>query len=87
MPGKDSAAKRHRQSEKRRFRNKFYRTQIKTASKKFVKLVSGSNREEAEVNYRSFTSLLDRAVVKGIFHKNTVARKKARMYALLRKMS
>ena len=87
MPGIGSAAKRHRQSEDRRMRNRIFRTKVKTVTKKLSSTITSNAKEEAEVNYKALTSLLDKAVSKKIFHKNTAARKKAKMYALLRKMS
>ena len=85
MPDKDSAAKRHRQSEKRRLHNKIIRSRIKTHSKVFMDTVSSGPSDESEKEYRELSSLLDRAVSKGVFQKNTAARKKSRMYRLLSK--
>ena len=85
MPAKDSAAKRHRQSEKRRLHNKIIRSRIKTHSKIFMDAVSSGLSDESEKKYRELSSLLDRAVSKGVFQRNIAARKKSQMYRLLSK--
>lgn len=87
MPGKGSAAKRHRQNEKRRLRNRIVRSKIKTNIKNFLDAVKKNAKDEAENNYRLFGKLIDRAVTKGVYHSNTAARKKSRMHRLLNKMS
>jgi small subunit ribosomal protein S20 len=87
LPARGSAAKRHEQSERRRIRNKIIKSRIKTHSKSFLDAVYNSSKEESEVKYRELASLLDRAVSKGVYHKNTAARKKSRMYRLLSKAS
>jgi small subunit ribosomal protein S20 len=85
LPTKDSAAKRHRQSEKRRLHNKIIRSRIKTHSKIFLDAIKSESSDESEKEYRELSSLLDKAVSKGVFHRNTAARKKSRMYRLLTK--
>lgn len=83
MPAKDSAAKRHRQSLKRRLRNKMVRTRVRSSTRKFVELLQGKTKEEARKQYDAVASLLDRAVSKGVVHKNTAARKKHRLHKML----
>ena len=76
---KDSAAKRHRQSEERRGRNKSVKTAIRTAVKKFVVLVQKKESENAESALQDMVKRLDTAARKGIIKKNAAARKKSRM--------
>jgi len=83
LPAKGSAAKRHRQSQGRRVRNKMVRTRVRTNTRKLVELAQGGAKEETEKHYKAVASLLDRAVSKGIIHKNTAARKKHRLHKLL----
>ena len=85
MPNNLSAAKRQRQNEKRRLRNRMVRSRIRTAAKKIRILVREGNREEAEKNLKEYLSLVDRAVSKGVYHRNTAARKKSRMSGYLKK--
>jgi small subunit ribosomal protein S20 len=68
-----SARKRMRQAEKRRLRNKSYKSYIKTVTKKF-ELEKDPERKKELLNL--LYSVLDKAVSKGILHRNTAARKK-----------
>ncbi|MCD6121639.1 MAG: 30S ribosomal protein S20 [Spirochaetales bacterium] len=86
MPNKISAAKRQRQNEKRRLRNRTIRSRIRGSARKLIELVNEKKKDEAELQYKELTSLIDRAVSKGVYHKNTAARKKSRMYRLLNKI-
>ena len=76
---KDSAAKRHRQSEERRLRNKSVKSSIRTAVKKFVVAVQKKQTESAESGLVEMIKKLDTAARKGIIKKNAAARKKSRM--------
>jgi len=79
LSGKGSAAKRHRQSENRRLRNKMVKSRIRTGTRKLLDLANAGPGAEAESQYREISSLLDSAVNKGIVHRNTAARKKRRL--------
>jgi len=82
-----SAAKRQKQSEKQRLRNKIIKSRIKTCLKKVSEAVAGNNAEIALKHFEEFKSLIDRAVTKGVFHKNNAARKKSRMFHRIKKFS
>jgi len=86
LPASRSAAKRQRQNEKRRLRNKIFKSRVGTYSKKFLAKIEGGSREEAESAYRDLSGLLDRAVCRGVYHRNTVGRKKSRMHRLISNM-
>ncbi|MCL2205638.1 MAG: 30S ribosomal protein S20 [Treponema sp.] len=84
---KDSAAKRYRQSEDRRLRNKAVKSAVRTSAKKFVVLVQKSERDpakvtEAETALRDMIKRMDTAAQKGIIKKNAASRKKSRMQRL-----
>lgn len=74
-----SAAKRHRQSEKRRLHNKAIRSEVRTSAKGVELAVTQGDPKAADDAYRQFSSLIDSASRKGVFHKNTAARKKSRL--------
>jgi small subunit ribosomal protein S20 len=74
MASHKSAKKRIRTTERRRVINKGNESKIKTLVKK---VLSSTNKEEAEKAYKDAVSVLDRSVIKGIIHKNNAARKKA----------
>jgi len=78
-----SAEKSDRQGEKRRLRNKMIKSRAKTMVKDFVELVGEKKAEDARKKLTELSSFLDKAVTKGIIHRNTAARKKSRMNHLL----
>jgi len=80
---KGSAAKRQRQSEVRRLRNRTVRSEVRTEIRKFLDAVEVKNKETAGTVYVSCQKLIDSAVRKGVYHRNTAARKKSRLSAKL----
>ncbi len=79
MVVKGSAAKRHRQSEKRRIRNKSVRSEVRSSAKKVLSAVASSDQSAADAAFRAYSALIDSAARKGVYHQNTAARKKSRM--------
>ena len=79
MPNNLNAAKRQRQNISRRLRNRTVKSSCKTAVKAFEIALKENNKEVAEEKLKISVKMLDSAAGKGIFHKNTVARKKSRM--------
>jgi small subunit ribosomal protein S20 len=59
------------------------KSRIKTVTKRFLDSLPGNSKDETEQKFRELASLLDRAVSKGVYHKNTAARKKSRLHKLL----
>lgn len=79
MANHKSAFKRARQNEDRRARNKITRTKVKNAVKQ-VRLAIGQNAaDSAAENFQSAASVIDKAAKKGVIHRNTAARKIARL--------
>ena len=78
MPDIKSAIKRVKVSEKKNLRNRMIKSGVKTAVKKF-QVELASNPGAANVQLNATTSAIDKAVSKGIMHKNTANRKKARL--------
>jgi len=74
MASHKSAKKRIRTSERRRVINKSNESEIKTLVKK---VLSSTEKDDAEKAYKGAVSVIDRSVAKGNIHKNTAARKKA----------
>ncbi|MEX2444343.1 MAG: 30S ribosomal protein S20 [Alkalispirochaeta sp.] len=79
MVVKGSAAKRFRQSEKRRIKNKSVRSEIRTSAKQVLNAISSQDRATADKEFRAYSALIDSAARKGVYHQNTAARKKSRM--------
>jgi len=84
---KGSAAKRHRQSLRRRMRNRMAVSEVRTSVKNFMTAVDTKNKEEAEKAFRHVVKKIDTAAGKGIFHRNTVARKKSRLAKMLNRLA
>ena len=68
--------KRERQDKKRRASNIAQMSKLKTTIKK---VVSATNHEKAEVDYRVAVKQIDKAASKGLIKKNTAARRKSRI--------
>jgi small subunit ribosomal protein S20 len=75
-----SAMKRIRQNERRRVRNRAVRSQVRTAVKVARTIEGAEQRATIEEAIRS----LDKAVSKGVIHRNTAARKKSALARRLR---
>lgn len=87
MAEKGSAAKRHRQSLRRRLRNRIAVSEVRTCVKSFISAVDSKNKEDAENAFRLVVKKIDTAAGKGIFHINTVARKKSRLAKMLNRLN
>ena len=87
MPNKKSAIKRVRTSERNRLYNRFWNSRCKTALKKVLTIVEKGEAEASVAAFNEAQSLFDKAVVKGVIHRNTAARKKALMAAKVKALS
>ncbi len=79
MPNHKSAKKRVRQTIKKNLINRASRSTLRTAIKKLRKAFTGGNVEESNTLLSPTVSTIDKAVNKGILHKNTAARYKSRL--------
>ncbi|MCL2684289.1 MAG: 30S ribosomal protein S20 [Synergistaceae bacterium] len=82
MPNKKSAAKRVLIAEKNRLYNRYWKTRCKTTAKNFISAVETSDKDLISARLSEATSALDKAVTKGVIHRNTAARRKSRMAVL-----
>lgn len=73
MANTKSAIKRNRQNERRRLRNRAVRSQVRGALK-VARTVQGP---EQGPTIQEAQRILDKAVSKGVIHRNTAARKKS----------
>jgi small subunit ribosomal protein S20 len=78
MPNTASAKKRMRQEEKRRLHNRSVKSAVKTQINK-ARYAIASDADSAEASVRAAVSELDRAVKKGVLHRNNAARRKSRL--------
>lgn len=79
MPIIKSAMKRVRQQEKRRARNNAAKRRIKATTKTTLDSVAAKNVKTAGQELAKAISMLDKAVKKGVLHKNTAARRKSKL--------
>jgi small subunit ribosomal protein S20 len=74
-----SALKRHRQSEKRRVRNRTIKTRLRHLVREVRIAISGRNADAAAKSLERASRALDKAVTKGVLHRNNAARKISRL--------
>ena len=74
-----SAKKRIEVAKKRNERNKSAKSAVKTASRKVEAAVAANDKAAAQAALTAAVSLIDKTAKKGIYHKNTAARKVSRL--------
>jgi small subunit ribosomal protein S20 len=74
-----SALKRARQTERRTAANRANKSRLRTALRTFRAALTAGDKEKAQTGYRETASVLDKAVQKGVLHKNTASRYKSRL--------
>jgi small subunit ribosomal protein S20 len=79
MPNIKSAIKRVQVSHKQNERNTAARSALKTSLRNFEEALSGKSDADAATTLLSASRSLDKAVSKGLIHKNKAARKKSRI--------
>lgn len=86
MANTRQAAKRARQSEKRRQENKWQMTRMRSSLKGVLAMIEGKDKEKAKAAYQLASSLVDRLATKGLIQKNKAARHKSRLSAHIKAM-
>jgi small subunit ribosomal protein S20 len=82
-----SALKRIRSTARKTARNRAIRSATRTFVKKARLLIAAGNQEEAEAAVKRAISALDRAVTKGVLHRNNAARRKSRLVKRLQSLT
>lgn len=82
-----SAAKRARQSEKRRLNNRNRKGEMRTAIKGVLAAVQAGDSETASGALKKATSLIDRAGRRGTIHKKQASRRVSRLTAKVKGIS
>ena len=72
-----SQIKRNKQNEKRHERNKSVKSALKTAVRKFREAAEAGDKDKAVELGREANRALDKAVSKGVIHKNQAANRKS----------
>ena len=80
MPNHKSAEKRVRQTEKRRLVNRLNRGKLRGTIKRWrAALEGGTGADELQQMLPQTISVIDKAVQKGVLHRNAAARHKSRL--------
>lgn len=87
MPNIKSAKKRVLLSREANERNKQEKSALKTTLKKFDAAIESGSKEQADSAYTAAIKAIDKAVTKGILHKNTAARKKSNITKKMNKLA
>jgi small subunit ribosomal protein S20 len=73
-----SQIKRNSRSQRERFENRHYTSQIKTYFRRLETAVTAGDADVIDAEFKKLVSLIDKAVKRGALHANTGARKKSR---------
>lgn len=82
-----SAKKRILVTEKKAARNKSIKSAVKTSIKKVDAAVAANDKAAAEAALKAAISEISKAASKGVYHKNTAARKVSRLTVAVNKMA
>ena len=82
-----SAKKRFLVIDTKTMRNKMIKSKVKTLVKNVESAITAGDKAAAEAALKVATSEISKAASKGIFHKNTAARKVSRLSLAVNKMA
>ncbi len=85
MPRIKSAIKRVDVAERNREKNRTWKSSIRTARNKVEDSLSSDDSKVAADALSNAFSIIDRAVSKGVLHRNTAARRKSRLVAQIKR--
>jgi small subunit ribosomal protein S20 len=74
-----SALKRHRQSEKRRVRNRTVKTRLRHLVREVRSAITARDGDAAGQRLAEAARAIDKAVTKGVIHRNSASRKVSRL--------
>ena len=80
MANHKDAIKRNKQNERRRMRNRHYRTKMRNQIRVVRNAIANGENEAAQAEFTKAVSVIQRNVTKGIIHRNQAARKVARLH-------
>lgn len=87
MANSAQARKRAKQNSVRRLRNQSQRASVRTAIKKLDAAIASGDKETAQSAYNVSVSMIDKATIKGLHHKNRAARLKSRLNKRVKEMA
>ena len=87
MANHKSAEKRVRQTERRKEVNRRNRSRLRTQIKSLRAAIAEGNQAEAKAALAGTVSIIDKAIQKGVLHRNAAARYKSRLTSSVNDMS
>lgn len=87
MPNHKSAEKRDRQNARRNAINTANRTRLRSSLKKLRAAIAANDSTQAQSLLSETVSIIDKSVRKGVLHRNTAARHKARLTTHVNKLA
>ena len=87
MANSKSALKRVRVGERRRIRNRLYRSRARTLVRRAESVIASGDVDAAAEAVGNAVSMLDRTAGKGVIHSNNAARRKSRLITKYNQMS
>ena len=87
MANHPSALKRHRQSEKRRVRNRAVKTRLRRLVRQVRTALAASDAQAAGQTLARASRELDKAVTKRVLHRNSASRKISRLARAVRALA
>jgi len=85
MPNTRQAKKRMRRDARRRLRNRYHLSRMRTYIKNFRRMVERGELEEAKNYLPEVVSIIQHTASKGVIHKREASRRVSRLYHLLNK--
>ncbi len=85
MPNIKSAKKRVKVAERNRVRNRVWKSRIRTEQTKIEEALKTGELSESDERINDYYQVIDKAVVKGVLHRNAAARKKSRLVKRINK--
>jgi small subunit ribosomal protein S20 len=87
LPNIKSSIRSVKTDAERRARNFPVKTAVRSSSRKVLEAITAGKAEEAKVLLTEASSVIDKAVAKGVIHKNAAARKKSRLTRRINKLA
>jgi small subunit ribosomal protein S20 len=79
MPNTKSAERRTRSNARKHDRNVSTKSRVKSFEKRYLDALKSGDKAVASTAFRSYSSIVDKAVKSGVIHKATASRKKSRL--------
>lgn len=85
MPNIKSAKKRVKVAERNRVRNRVWKSRVRTEQTKVEEALKAGDMSTCDEQVKTYYEVIDKAINKGVLHKNAGARKKARLVKRINK--